>query len=94
MKLDFVPRFSVVSLAVIETGMFLELDTKCSSNVSGTLLHFYFDQKTGENPKSSGNLKLLDFFIEYSIINAKLFFVKLSLCYLMYSKGGEPSLHC
>ena len=33
------------------------------------------------------------FFVDYSIIDAKLFFAWLSHCYLMHSKKGKPSLH-
>ena len=32
------------------------------------------------------------FFVDYSIIDAKLSFVWLNHCYLMHSKRGEPSL--
>ena len=50
-------------------------DTKLS-NVSGTLFHIYFDPQTGEIPKSFRNLKLFEFFVDCSNIDAKLFFCK------------------
>ena len=50
----FVPRYPVVSNAFIEIGVHLQLDI----NVLGTLIYFYFDQQTVENPKSFRNLKL------------------------------------
>ena len=52
--LFFVPRYPVVSNAFIEIGVHLQLDI----NVLGTLIYFYFDQQTVENPKSFRNLKL------------------------------------
>ena len=72
--------------------MHLLLDTKISSKVSGTVLYFYFDQHVGANPKSSRNLKLFEFFVDSSITDAKLFFVKLNYCYLMHSERVEPNL--
>ena len=67
--------------------MHLLLDTKLSSKVSGTVLYFYFDQQVGANPKSSRNLKLFEFFVDSSITDAKLFFVKLNYC--LCQRGKE-----
>ena len=37
-------------------------NTELSSNVSGTLLYFYFDQQEGGVPKTIKKLKVFEFF--------------------------------
>ena len=61
-------------------------NTKLSRNVSGTSLYFYLDQQGGGVTKTFKKLKVLEFFVDCSLIDAKLFFVTPTLWYLMHSE--------
>ena len=43
--------------------------------ISSTLLDFYFDEKSGRIPRSLRNLIIFNFFVDSSIVDAKLDFV-------------------
>ena len=64
----------------------------CSSNanllrnVSGTLLHSCFNQQRGGLPKLNEYKSFRLFFVDYIIIDAKLFFVAPTLWHLIGSK--------
>ena len=50
------------------------LDKQSSGNVSATLQHFYFDQQSEKILQAFQKLELLNFFVDWSITDAKLFF--------------------
>ena len=47
-------------------------NTTVSINVSDTSLYFYLDQQQEEDPKTIKKLKVFEFFVDWSIIDAKL----------------------
>ena len=58
------------------------------------MFHFYFDQQTGENNQIIQESKTFYFFVDYSIIDAKLFFLYNSIIVTWcIQKRDEPSLH-
>ena len=67
-------------------------NTKLSRNDSGNSL--YFDQKGGGIPNTFKGLKVFNFFVDCSIIDAKTFFVAPTLWYLMHSRGKLIVRHC
>ena len=71
-------------------------NTKLSRNVSGTLLYFYFNQQGGGVPKTIKKLKVFEFFfVDYSIIDAKLIFITPIYGNLMHSERCAPIVkHC
>ena len=66
-------------------------NTKLLRDVLGTSLYFYFDQQGAGVPKTIKRLKVFDFFfVDCSIIDAKLSFVTPYLWYLMHSERCAP----
>ena len=49
-------------------------DKQISDNVSATLQHFYFDQQNENILQAFQKIELSNFFVDWSIIDAKLFF--------------------
>ena len=49
-------------------------EKQISGNVSATLQHFYLDQQSEKILQAFQKLKVLNFFVDWSIIDAKLFF--------------------
>ena len=54
---------------------------------------FLFIMQSREIPKTLGNLKKLNFFVDGSTIYAKLFLVKFTHWYLIHSEKSASSLH-
>ena len=67
-RLVFVYTKVLSGVLCVEKGVCTCSLTNFSSKVSGTLLHFYFDQQTGGNPKLFKNLKLFEFFLLITVL--------------------------
>ena len=68
------------------TNVHCSLNAKLSSNVSGTSLYSYFNQQRGGFPKLNEYKSFRLFFVDYIIIDAKLFFVAPTLWHLIGSE--------
>ena len=69
-------------------------DKQISINVSATLQHFYFDQQVKRFFKHSRNKNFLIFFVDWTIIDVKLFFEAINQWEMIINDKVRPVCVC